>query len=105
MPTVGVAGLPLAGWICAACGYRCFGYWVEGLWIHDFVARKDLPKPLPGLFTVGQPPEVRLCATLARWQRLLRSGVRGLTNRLLGVVPNNRVVRSPKLKKRGRKKP
>jgi hypothetical protein len=39
-----------------------------------------------------------------RWEELLHSGLRGLTNRQLGVVPNSLVVRSPKLKKRGRKR-
>ena len=103
-PTVGVAGLPVAGWTCAACGYRCFGYWVEDPPIHNFVAKRDLPSPLSGLFTIGKPPEVRLCATLARWRKLLHTGLLGLTNRQLGVVANNLVVRSPKLKGRGRKK-
>ena len=100
--TVGVSGLRAGGWYCGGCGYRCFGYWVEDLNIRDFVAKRDLPKPMPSLFTIGDPPEIILCGTMARWRKLLGKGVRGLGTRPLGVVPDSRLVRVPKVKRRYR---
>jgi hypothetical protein len=97
-PPVGVAGLPISGWRCGRCGHREFGYYAQGLGIHEFVARADLSNPLPGLFTVGRPPAVELCATARRWEELVgRKGTRGFTARQLGVVDDSELIRFPEL--------
>ncbi len=97
-PLVAVAGLKHNGWRCAHCGHRTWGYWLDGLAAHSFIARSDLPTELPGIFTVGQPPEVQLVATAARWKTLVgRPGTRGLVSRPLGIAPDNAVIRIPDL--------
>lgn len=97
-PLVAVAGLQLNGWRCALCGHRTWGYWLDGLAAHSFIARSDLPTELPGIFTVGQPPEVQLVATAARWKTMVgRPGTRGLVSRPLGVAPDHLVIRDPLL--------
>lgn len=97
-PLVAVAGLKLAGWECSRCGYRTFGYFIEGLNIGDFVARADLPAKLPSVFTIGSYPEIELAVTAARWRELVgRKGTRGFISRLVGVAPENEVIRNPVL--------
>jgi hypothetical protein len=98
IPFVAVADLPVSGWFCSSCGYRTFGCWVEGLETHQFVGQDDLAKPLPGLFTVGIPPGVQLCATGQRWRELVgKKGSRGFVSLPLGVVPARQVLRNPAL--------
>jgi hypothetical protein len=95
---VAVAGLKVSGWRCTQCDHRTWGYWIDGLAINSFVARADLPDPLPGVFTVGSFPEIELAATASRRKELLgQKGTRGLASRLLGVVPEREVVRRPEL--------
>jgi hypothetical protein len=95
---VAVAGLPVRGWRCSGCGRLTWGYWLDGVSAHSFVAASDLPRPLPGIFTIGRPPEVHLCATGERWRELVgKSGVRGFVSSPLGVVPDREVVRRPDL--------
>lgn len=95
---VAVAGLPVSGWRCSGCDRLTWGYWLDGLSMHSFIAASDLPRPLPGIFTVGRPPEVHLCATDDRWRELVgKSGVRGFVSHALGVVPDREVVRRPEL--------
>jgi hypothetical protein len=97
-PFVAVAGLPISGWRCEACGHRTWGYWVEALKLCEFVARDDLPCPLPSLFTIGTPPGVNLCVTGERWRaRVGHKGTRGFVSQPLGVVPSREVVRNPEL--------
>jgi hypothetical protein len=97
-PLVGVAGLPVSGWFCEACGYRIWGYWSRQFPINAFVAQEDLPSPLPTMFTIGTPPELQLCVTAARWRELVgRKGTRGFTSRPLGVVSADRTIREPEL--------
>ena len=56
----------------------------------------DLPRPLAGIFTVGKPPDLHLCATGERWRELIgKIGVRGFVSRALGVVSDREVVRRP----------
>jgi hypothetical protein len=94
---VAVAGLPISGWRCSACSRSTWGYWIDGLSIHSFVAGCDLPQ-LPGIFTVGTPPEVHLCATGARWRELVgKKGVRGFVSHALGVASDREIVRRPDL--------
>jgi hypothetical protein len=96
-PFVAVKGLSILGWRCSACNHSRWGYLIDGLSIHSFVARCDLPQ-LPGVFTVGTLPEVHLCATAARWRELVgRKGVRGFVSRALGVAPDREIVRRPVL--------
>jgi hypothetical protein len=100
-PEVAVSGLKLTGWRCPECGYRTWGYFIEDVEIHSFVARADLANPLPSMFTLGHPPNVQLCVTAERRRELLgRKGTRGFTTRLLGVVPCEVVVREPDLRTR-----
>jgi hypothetical protein len=88
-PFVAVAGMVPAGWRCAACAYRRWGYWVDGLAINSFIAKADIPATLLGVFTIGEPPEVCLAATAARWKTLVgRKGTRGFVSQLVGVVPD-----------------
>ncbi len=97
-PFVAVAGLPMSGWRCNVCENRTWGYWVEDVATNSFDAKSELPRPLPGVFPVGVPPEVRLCVTADRCQQLVgRKGTRGLVTTLLGVVPDDEVVRQPDL--------
>lgn len=97
-PLIGVTKLPVSGWRCAVCNRASWGYWIEGLAISEFVARRDVPDPLPSLFTIGHPPDVQLCVTAARWAELVgRKGTRGMTSRMLGVVDDDEVVRNVEL--------
>jgi hypothetical protein len=97
-PHVGVGGMKVGGWHCAECGHRSWGYWIEGMTIHSFVASSDLSPSLSGVFTVGVFPEIELAVTASRWSELLgRKGTRGFTSRPLGVVPDHEVVREPEL--------
>jgi hypothetical protein len=96
---VALAGQKLKGWRCDACGlsfYSC--RYSEDCDINRFVARADLPDPLPEVFTVGKQPNVSLCVTAGRWAKMVdRPGTRGIVSSLLGVAPDNEVVRTPEL--------
>lgn len=96
---VGVASLEVSGWRCAACDYRVWGYWIEGMSINSFVARSDLSLPADGgVFTIGPYPGIKLAVTASRWSALVgRAGTRGIVSSLLGVVPDREVVRRPEL--------
>jgi hypothetical protein len=97
-PFVAVKGIEISGWQCTECGHRTWGCWLEGMAIHDFVAATDLPSSLPGVFTVGVPPEVCLAVTGRRWKELVgRKGTRGFVSQLLGVVSPRETVRAPEL--------
>ncbi|HEY8750408.1 MAG TPA: hypothetical protein VIM11_20660 [Tepidisphaeraceae bacterium] len=101
IPLVAVAGLPIDGWRCKQCGQRLWGYWIDGLNIVSFIARSDLPKPLPTMFTVGEPPEAKLCVTAERWRQLAgRKGTNGIKSSRIGVVDDEDVVRVPELLRR-----
>ncbi len=96
---VAVEGMELAGWQCKQCGRRVFGpeYDRNNL-IHDFVAMSDLPKPLPSVFTIGPHYRLQLCMTAERWATLVgKPGTRGIVSQLVGVVPDDEVVREPEL--------
>jgi hypothetical protein len=97
-PEVAVAGLKFAGWRCQVCGAACFGHESKESFIHDFVARCDLPDPLPEVFTIGVEPNVTLCVTAQRWAKMVgQPGTRGIVSQLIGVVPDEEVVRTPEL--------
>ncbi|MFO0966186.1 MAG: hypothetical protein U0793_11465 [Gemmataceae bacterium] len=98
-PFIAVAGLDTKGWRCTACSYRTpFGYTFDDTGLSQFVARGDLPSPLPDIFTVGQPPTIHLVATAKRWQELVgKKGARGFCSRLLGVAPDEEVIRHMEL--------
>ena len=97
-PHVAVVGVKINGWRCTQCDHRTWGYWVEGMAISSFVARSELPTPLPGLFTVGAFPEIELAVTASRWKELpSQKGTRGFASRQIGVVPEHEVVRRPEL--------
>jgi hypothetical protein len=97
-PYIGVTSRKPSGWRCTDCAYRCWGYRTSEFSIDTFIAKSDLPKDLPGIFTVGTPPEIHLVATAARWRELVgRKGTRGFVSLPLGVVPNGEVLRVPEL--------
>lgn len=100
-PLVGLKDvLPHSGWECDECGYRRFGYSRTGFDLHSFLAKEDLPNPMPGIFTVGLKPDVQLAATSQRWAELVgQKGTRGMLAEPLGVVPPERVDREPPLRK------
>ncbi|MFN7138562.1 MAG: hypothetical protein ACK4UN_04435 [Limisphaerales bacterium] len=98
-PFVAVAGLPASGWRCSECNRATWGYWLKGFPIHGFVAATDLPQPIPGVFTIGTPPEVHLCMTGSRWRELRgKPGTRGFVSRPLGVASDRELIRDPELK-------
>lgn len=95
---VAVEALEPAGWQCASCGHQSWGYSDDRIAINSFVARSDLAAILPGVFTIGRYPEIALAVTAARWKELVgRQGTRGFVSRLLGVAPENEVIREPTL--------
>jgi hypothetical protein len=97
-PLVAVAGMKISGWRCTECDQRTWGYWIDGMAIDSFIARSDLPAPLPGVFTVGVSPEVHLAVTESRLKELVgRKGTRGFVSRPLGIVAKHEVVRRPDL--------
>ena len=98
-PLVAAAGLPLGGWRCPDCGYQTFSVnYSPELTFRDFIARSDLPQPLPSVFTVGVQPNVQLCVTEERWAELRgRRGTRRFVSSPLGVVSDDELVRSPEL--------
>jgi hypothetical protein len=68
---VAIAGMTVKGWRCTQCDHRHWGYWIEGMAIHSFVALSELSIPLSGVFTVGKFPEIELGVTASRWQESL----------------------------------
>ena len=97
-PLVAVAGMKLSGWRCSECDHRTWGYWIDDMAIHFFVARSDLPVQMAGVFTVGQFPEISLAVTASRWKEMVgQKGTRGFTSRLLGVLADHEVIRCPEL--------
>jgi hypothetical protein len=66
----------------------------SGLW--HFLAEKDLPRPLPGLFAAGTPIEYDLCMPRRRWEAIrARPGARGWLSESLGVVAAAHVAARP----------
>lgn len=97
-PLVAVSDLEVNGWRCSLCAHREWGYWIDGFSIHSFIARADLPEHARGVFTVGSLPKIQLAITSQRWRDLAgRHGTRGFATSLLGVVPENEVIRFPDL--------
>lgn len=97
-PFVGIPHLGLRGWRCEHCGSGVWGHWQRGLAMHEFVAGDDLPTTSLGIFTVGTPPEVRLCMTGARWRELIgKIGVRGFASHPIGAVRHRNFTRRPEL--------
>lgn len=103
LPPVALKGAAPNGLHCKACGARDFWYGTEAIPLMHFIARADLPRRLPSVFTVNAGPGVgpSLCMTAARWRSLVgKPGARGLIGSPLGVVPDAEVVRRPKLERR-----
>ncbi|HVU88355.1 MAG TPA: hypothetical protein VHD36_13625 [Pirellulales bacterium] len=97
-PNVAIRGLDFSGWQCGSCGTRCFGYWSEAASMIHFVARADLPDPLPEVFTIGPLHDLELCVTAERWSRMVgQRGTRGMVSLPIGVVPDEEVEREPEL--------
>jgi hypothetical protein len=98
IPYVAVKGLKFAGWQCGTCGVRSFGFYGWGFELNEFVAKMDLPSPLPTCFTIGTGNDLDLCFTRKRWQELARQpGARGIVSAPIGVVEESECIRNPKL--------
>ncbi|MGD9722978.1 MAG: hypothetical protein AB7O59_21395 [Pirellulales bacterium] len=99
LPTVALAGRTVTGWRCDACGARVFGYdHSADTDIGLYVARRDLPTPVPTIFTIGSRTGISLGVTADRWRALAEQpGTRGIVSRPLGALPDNQVVRVPEL--------
>jgi len=97
-PFVGATELQHKGWHCSECDYRVWAYFLQDFAIRDFIAAVHLPETIPGIFTVGSPPNIHLCVTGEKWRSLVgRKGVRGFVSHPLGVVKNGAYVLNPKL--------
>jgi hypothetical protein len=98
-PLVALADHPVNGWRCPECGARMFGY--QGspeVSIDSFVAKSDLPSPLPQVFTIGTQPSAALCVTAERWSTMVgEKGTRGIISHPVGLVRDDEVVREPDL--------
>jgi hypothetical protein len=103
-PLVALTTGKVTGWQCTACGARVFGYdYSPDKSIYTFIARADLAQPCPEVFTIGTQPNVLLCMSAQRWADLVgQRGGRGLISRLVGVVPDDEVVRQPNLEPRNK---
>jgi len=67
--------------------------------MYKFLAMRDLPKPLPTVFAIGRPGDVRLCMTHARFSQLIgRRGTRDIKSSRVWVVPDNQFVRGKNLR-------
>ena len=97
-PLVAIKGKKLSGWRCPKCKYRIWGHDSMLRDFSEFVAKSDLPKPLPSIFTIGIRSEIHLVATERRWKELVgRRGTKGFTSRAVGIVPDTEVLRQPRL--------
>jgi len=97
---VGVRNLErLIGSQCPECDGRRYGYYVRDFPIHEFVARADLPKPLPSCFAIGDTRAgLLLCMTAQRWRELAKRPERkGLIAEPIGIVEDRDLERTPKL--------
>jgi len=82
---------------CGICGHRNFDFFKRNFPMR-FVAKADLPRPLPSCFIIGSVQAVQLCFTQDRWQELVtKPGARGLVSGAIGVVEESECVRNPKL--------
>jgi len=97
-PIVAADGIKATGWKCPECGRSLFSYFSENLSCRSFVARTDLPSPMPEIFTIGPIWDLNLCVTSKRWHKMIgKKGTRGILSTPLGVLPDNLVVRKPDL--------
>ncbi|HQR07655.1 MAG TPA: hypothetical protein PLN21_12580 [Gemmatales bacterium] len=95
---VGIRSKPVQGWKCSTCGHRWFGYWSRDFSLNMFVAKDDLPSPLPSMFTIGRLPDIHLVATAERWSQLVgKKGAKKIISTPIGVVAGNEIVREPEL--------
>lgn len=100
-PYVAVSGLNPTGWRCQKCGFSHWSYFVDGMYIRNFIAQTDLPGSLPGIFTIGTLPDIRLVVSKERWSELSAgNGTRGILSHPLGVVKEHQLIRVPDLRSR-----
>ena len=89
VPLVAVKGLDFRRpWVCDSCGQRsALRYFHPDVEIMEFVCRSDLPRPLPGSFSIGFAHESSLVLAQERWATLAgRPGTKGLMSFDVGVV-------------------
>jgi hypothetical protein len=97
-PYVAIRNVEFSGWECPSCKARSFGHWSETSAMTNFVARADLPQPMPEVFTIGPPHSLALCVTADRWAQMVgQRGTRGMVSMPIGVVPDDEVDRAPQL--------
>ena len=87
---VGVKDYPfIDGRKCSYCGDKSFHYEKE---IFRFLAKVDLPNPLPNCFVVGEKI-LCLCMKGERFRRILqKAGMRNIASTRLGIINNEEEI-------------
>ncbi len=80
------------------CSREIFDYLQTGLEIGFFVAKSDLPGPLPKCFAIGENEFLSLCLTGPTWRAIMKKK-KGLEGSQVGVVKDDYLVRVPELKR------
>jgi hypothetical protein len=96
---VAAAGFPVEGVQCAKCNARIFHQMISGE-LRLFLAKDDLPDPLPAWFLARSRENLLLCMPGSAWRSI--EGKPGTTKVVaipMGVVPADKAVREPKLQK------
>lgn len=93
---VGVPRFPgLLNKRCETCKSFRFTY-LHNNDLFQFIARRDLPEKISGLFVIGDSKSVNLCMTRERYQKIVgKKGTKDIMSRQIWVVPDNRFVRKP----------
>ena len=87
---VGVKDYPyIGGQKCSYCGFKSFYYSRE---VFFFLAKMDMPKPLPTCFVVGGN-ENYLCMEGQRYRDILeKTGIRNIVSTRIGVVNSDKEI-------------
>lgn len=71
VPLGAIRGVEVGGWRCERCGRRVYGHGAVLGWGIEVACRNDLPADSPGFLFGGDPTDVHLFCTRARWQGLV----------------------------------
>src|ERR1051325_130784 len=93
---VGVPKFPgLLSKRCEKCGAFDFTYLYQNE-LFQFLALRDLPKPVPSVFVIGAGDDYKLCMTRYRYQELIgKKRTSNICSRQIWVVPDDNFVRTP----------
>lgn len=97
-PAVNYVGVPgFEGLVNHQCGRceRLLGIcYLRNCEFFEFIARNDLSRPTPAVFTAGWPGDVSLIMTRRRYARMIgKRGMRNIRSSRLWVVPDDQFVR------------